>query len=320
MVLLFSTHASVRVENSAASHQETKQPNNRSTTEMLTELRKFENGHLKAWIKIKSMIEKIVSSAYSHAELQNSEVILQAGGRGQRIQPLSDRQPKPLLPVCGMPMIERLIRQFESAGFRKITVITGYGGEAIVEYIESVLKTLPQEIRVRFHHEEVPQGNLGVLGDIDTGMRRALLVFADLVTDLDFVQLLNIHLERGCSTTLASHYEKYRLRLGELSVVDERVTDYQEKPAREFLACSGIAVFEPEVIALARELPRPFGISDLIQASLDRKLSITHWAHGAFWRDVNTKDELQETEVKLTELLAKKTAHVSSKNKVSLNE
>ncbi|VAW84732.1 hypothetical protein MNBD_GAMMA16-2013 [hydrothermal vent metagenome] len=263
------------------------------------------------------MIIKTVNSTCSHEELQNSEVILQAGGRGQRIQPLSDQQPKPLLPVCGVPMIEMLLRQLVSAGFRKITVITGYGRDAIVGHIESLLKVLPQKIRVRFHHEEKPQGNLGVLGDLDIEMRRVLLVFADLVTDLNFVQLLNTHLERGCSTTLTSHYESYRLRLGELSVAGSYVTDYQEKPPKEFLACSGIAVFEPEVIALARELPRPFGISDLIQASLNRKLSITHWIHGAFWRDVNTKDELQEAEAQLTGLLAKKTAHASSHTEVS---
>ncbi len=250
--------------------------------------------------------ETTASSVRCREELLDIEVILQAGGRGQRIQSLSDRYPKPLLPVCGMPMVERLFRQLVSAGLRNITVITGYGRDAIVEHIESLRRVLPQEIRVRFHHEAEPLGNVGALGDIDTGFRRALLVFADLVTDMDFVRLLSVHQERGCSITLTSHYERYRLRLGEINVAGTYVTDYQEKPAKEFLACSGIAVFEPEVSAVAREISRPFGISDLVRECLDSGHSVTHWTHGAFWFDVNTEDELQEAEAKLTGLLARK--------------
>lgn len=245
---------------------------------------------------------------HCNEDFLDSEVILQAGGRGQRIQPLSDLQPKPLLPVCGIPMIEMLFRQIVSAGFRKITVITGYGKDALVEHIESILKLLPHDVRVRFHHEDHPQGNLGALGDIDTGLRSALLLFADLVTDLDFVQLLRVHREKGCNITLTSHYERYRLRLGEICVTGERVTDYQEKPVKEFLACSGIIVFEPEVVKLAREIPKPFGLSDLVQVALGRGHSVAHWAHGAFWHDVNTEDELREAESKLMELQNRKGA------------
>jgi NDP-sugar pyrophosphorylase family protein len=246
------------------------------------------------------------SSVRYREELLDTEVILQAGGKGQRIQPLSERQPKPLLSICGMPMIERLFRQLVSAGFINITVITGYGRDAIVEHIQSLRKGLPGKIRVRFHHEAEPQGNVGALSEIDTGRRRALLVFADLVTDLDFVHLLKIHLERACSITLTSHYEHYRLRLGEINVAGAQVTDYQEKPARKFLACSGIAVLEPAVIAVAHELPRPFGISDLVRQCLDSNHSVTHWRHGAFWLDINTEAELQAAESKLATLLARK--------------
>jgi NDP-mannose synthase len=234
--------------------------------------------------------------------LQDCEVVLQAGGSGQRIQPLSDFQPKPLLPVCGIPMIERLFRQIVSAGFYNITIITGYGKDAITMHIENLVKVLPRNLRVRFYYEHVPLGNLGALGEINTDGKLVLSLFADLVTDLDFVHLLQTHRKRACDITLTSHYEQYRLRLGEITVAGERVIDYQEKPAKEFLACSGIVVFEPIVIKLARELPRPFGLSDLVQAALDKGHAVTHWTHGAFWHDVNTENELQETEAKLTEL------------------
>jgi NDP-sugar pyrophosphorylase family protein len=218
------------------------------------------------------------------------------------MQPLSRRLPKPLVPIGGMPMVERLLRQIVSSGLRCITVVTGSGGDAILEHIESLRDDLPEKTRVRFHHETEPRGNLGALAEIETGAAEVLLVFADLVTNLNFSELLRIHRERGCNVTLASHYEEYRVRLGELGVAGVRVTDYQEKPMKTFLACSGIALFDATAIAVAKEMPRPFGIADLIRACLGRGQYVTHWTHGAFWLDVNTEEEMRRAESKLNDL------------------
>jgi NDP-sugar pyrophosphorylase family protein len=69
------------------------------------------------------------------------------------------------------------------------------------------------------------------------------------------------------------------------------VIGYKEKPEKSFLICSGIAVFEPLALDLV-PADRPIGISDLVCLALERGSQVTHWTHGAFWMDVNSKEDL----------------------------
>ena len=218
-------------------------------------------------------------------------VILQAGGQGERIRSVSGSTPKPLLTVAGMPMVERLLNQILACGFRNVTVVVR-GRDLELKHRLEQLKP-PDTARLRVHSEETPLGNAGILGELEMTRCPALLCFADLVTDMDFATLVRIHFERGCDITLASHHEYHRLTLGELEVNGDDVRRYCEKPTKQFLICSGVVALEPVVIDVARQLPRPFGLSDLVNAALDARCTVTHWLHRSFWIDVNTPELLE---------------------------
>jgi NDP-mannose synthase len=218
--------------------------------------------------------------------------IIQAGGLGQRIRPAAGSIPKPLLAIGGTPMIERLLCQVTAAGIRRITVVLGSQGESVRAHVLRTARSLPDDVHLDFFVENSGLGNAGALGLIDTGNDTALLCFADLVTDLSFATLCAIHAQRGCNVTLTSHYEYHQLSLGELVVEGDAVQGYSEKPRKRFLICSGIALFDANAMAVARRMPRPFGISDLVSTSLREGCSVTHWLHEAYWIDVNTPELL----------------------------
>lgn len=222
-------------------------------------------------------------------ENRDVRVVIQAGGRGERMGALSTELPKPMLRVGGVPMVERLLRQVVGAGYRSVTVITGWLGERIQEHLES-LQDLP-DIELRFHAEQGRRGNAGALADLPADSRPTLFLFGDLVTALDFRSLLQVHHAGGAHATLCSHWESHRVRLGELLVQGEEVTAYLEKPWKNFLICSGIAVFEPEVCAVA-DKNTPMGLSDLVTRAIEQGLRVRHWTHGAFWMDVNAPEDL----------------------------
>jgi NDP-sugar pyrophosphorylase family protein len=217
--------------------------------------------------------------------------IIQAGGAGQRISSVANGLPKPMLAVGGIPMIERLVRQLADSGIGRITVVIGPNGDSIRTRVSRVVESLPR-IRLDFHEERVALGNAGVLAEIDTGHDDVLLCFADLVTDLDFNRLRELHARRGCNVTLTSHWEHHQLTLGELVVEGDTVRGYVEKPRKAFLICSGIALFDARAMAVARTLARPFGISNLVAATISAGCSVTHWEHRAYWIDVNTPELL----------------------------
>jgi 6-phospho-beta-glucosidase len=224
-------------------------------------------------------------------------VVLQAGGRGERLRPLTDSTPKPLCPVCGVPMLERLLRQLVNAGYRSFTVVTGWLAESVKSFVNG-LDDLPPDVEIEFFREDRPLGNLGALTKMPKRAEPILLVFGDLITDLDFLELLRVHRASGADITLASHEETHRLRLGEIVADGERVRRYVEKPVKSFLICSGIALMEAPALGVL-----PFGesagLTDLVNRALANRFRVIHWRHERLWFDVNSLEELDGAEATL---------------------
>lgn len=224
--------------------------------------------------------------------MSDVHAIVQAGGAGQRISAVARGIPKPLLPVGGIPMIERLLQQLTDAGIRRITVVLGGNGLSIRTRVLRYASSVSPPPNLDFFEERVPLGNAGALGEIDTGDADVLLCFADLVTTLDFGRLREVHAQRGPNVTLASHLEHHQLTLGELVAEGDTVKGYLEKPRKAFLICSGIAMFDARAMRVARDLAKPFGLSDVVVAALSAGCHVTHWDHRAYWIDVNTPELL----------------------------
>lgn len=227
-----------------------------------------------------------------------ARAVLQAGGKGSRLLPTTESIPKPLIKVGRVPMVERLMRQFLAIGIREIYVITGWLGEKVEAHIRT-MGDLPSDLSLHFIREDQPLGNFGGMTLLPRRPGPILFSFADLITDLAFQELIGIHQQFRSDITLASHLEKYQLKLGELSVCNEIVTGYHEKPIKEFVICSGIAVFESHVLDLIKP-SHPTGISDLINAALSASLKVSHWSHNSFWMDVNTPELLTIANRELT--------------------
>ena len=96
---------------------------------------------------------------------------------GTRLYPHTVNLPKPLLSVGGVPMVERLVRQFADAGIREITVITGYLAEQVEDHL-SGLRDLPDDLRIEFLREPRPMGNVGALSLLPRDDRPILFALA----------------------------------------------------------------------------------------------------------------------------------------------
>jgi NDP-sugar pyrophosphorylase family protein len=227
-------------------------------------------------------------------ELQEIHALVQAGGQGERIRSVAAGRPKPMVQLGSVSLLERLLRRIIEFGIKRITVVISPRGNAIEQHIAALKKLLPADVCIFIQRELQPAGNAGALGMVDFEGRPALLCFGDLVTELDFGLLFAIHRERGCDITLTSHIESHQLSLGELVVAGDEVQRYQEKPRKQFLICSGIAVFSPRALEVARTLPRPFGLVDLVNTALEAGCRVTHWQHGSYWLDINTPELLDQ--------------------------
>lgn len=182
----------------------------------------------------------------------------------------------------GVTMAGQMMQQIVEAGIRRMTVVTGPQASSIRARLLRLMTMLPP-VEVEFVDERAASGEAGVLAEIDAGDDEVLLCFADPAIELDLAGFMSIHRERRFDVTLASHYEHHQLAPGELEVDGDTVRAYEERPRKDFLICSGVAMFDGRAMAVARTLPRPYGIPLLLRAMLAAGCRVTHWQHGTRW-------------------------------------
>lgn len=132
------------------------------------------------------------------------KTILMAGGRGTRIAELFPNIPKPLIPVAGMPILEREIRSLCAQGFKDIILTVGYLADKIIAYFGDGSQF---GAKIDYFVEESPLGNAGALFRLreKIGDEPFLLLNADAAFDVDFNRMVAFHKNHGGLVTLFTH-------------------------------------------------------------------------------------------------------------------
>lgn len=127
-----------------------------------------------------------------------------AGGRGTRIAELFPNIPKPLIPVAGMPILEREIRSLCAQGFKDIILTVGYLADKIIAYLGDGSQF---GAKIDYFVEESPLGNAGALFRLreKIGDEPFLLLNADAAFDVDFNRMVAFHKNHGGLVTLFTH-------------------------------------------------------------------------------------------------------------------
>lgn len=142
-----------------------------------------------------------------------------AGGRGTRIAELFPNIPKPLIPVAGMPILEREIRSLCAQGFKDIILTVGYLADKIISYFGDGSQF---GAKIDYFVEESPLGNAGALFRLreKIGDEPFLLLNADAAFDVDFNRMVAFHKNHGGLVTLFTHPNSHPYDSG-LIVADE---------------------------------------------------------------------------------------------------
>lgn len=154
-----------------------------------------------------------------------------AGGRGTRISELFPDIPKPLIPIQGIPVLEREIISLRDQGFTDIILTIGYMAEKIQEYFGNGEKW---GVKIEYFVEDKPLGNAGALFFLDL-KEDFLLLNADAVFDVDFNRMVDFHKKHGGLVTLFTHpnshpYDSGLLVARENGEVEKWLAKEDERP------------------------------------------------------------------------------------------
>ncbi len=219
--------------------------------------------------------------------------VILAGGRGARLAPYTTVIPKPLLPVGDRPILEVICRQLARAGFRRITLSLGY----MSGYFKTFLaenRSLRRIVPIDFVEEPEPTGTAGSLASIPDLHGSFLVMNGDVLTNLDYGQLLRTHRDSGAAVTIACHRKAVKIDLGILELgEDDHVTGYVEKPTLSYPVSMGIYAYDEKALAHIR--PGDYlDFPDLVLRLLAAGEKVQAFPSDATWLDLGRHEDLLE--------------------------
>ena len=216
------------------------------------------------------------------------KAVVLAGGRGTRLAPYTTVLPKPLVPVGDRPILEIILRQLAHYGFSDVVLSLGHLGELIEAYVD---RARWPGVRIAFLREEEPLGTAGPLGLVGGLDETFLVTSGDILTSLDYRQLVAHHRRRGAVLTVGIHERRQRLDVGVVELdAQDSVRAYLEKPELCHLVSMGVYVCEPEILRYV--VPRVrLDMPELVARLLAAGRPVVGFRSDAHWLDVGVFQE-----------------------------
>lgn len=215
------------------------------------------------------------------------DAVLMAGGRGERLRPLTIDRPKPLLEVGGKAIIDYNIDSLRANGIRNITVTVNY----LKEQIQAHFDHPRYHGLVRCVEEPGPLGTIGSLSLVE-GLEsdHVLVMNSDLLTTLDFERLYMAHLESGAELTMAVVPYTVSIPFSIIRTEGERVTGLTEKPTYNYFAGAGVYLMDRNAvgrIARGERLDAP----DLVERIIADGGEVGYFPVKGTWIDIGSPDD-----------------------------
>jgi mannose-1-phosphate guanylyltransferase len=215
--------------------------------------------------------------------------VILAGGRGTRLRPYTTTLPKPLVPIGDeFSILEIVLRQLAQRGFLRATIAIGYLGSLIRAYVGDGSQW---GIAVDYVTEEVPLGTMGpVVLNLDKLPEHFLVMNGDILTDLDFADLLGRHSAGRAPLTVGTYRRDVLVDFGVLEVADEQIVAFREKPVLSYSVSMGI--YGLSRTTLERYEPgRPLGFDELVLDLLARGEHPAVYAFSGHWLDIGRPED-----------------------------
>ena len=225
------------------------------------------------------------------AQQRPNWAVVMAGGRGQRLRPITDSIPKPMIRVAGRPILERIVLHLVGFGIRRIYLSVNYMAEVIEEHFQD---GQAHGCEIQYLRESHPLGTAGALSLLPEQPHHPILVLnGDLLTQVHLGELLEFHERERHHATVAVTEYAHTVPFGVVEMEGNRIVDMAEKPSTTWWTNAGIYALSPDVVGRVKrdeELQMPGLIGDCI----GRGESVGAFRIVGDWLDVGRPDELKK--------------------------
>ncbi|MGE7090265.1 nucleotidyltransferase family protein [Lysinibacillus sp. NPDC048646] len=224
---------------------------------------------------------------------KNNLVVLMAGGLGTRLRPLTEKIPKPMLNVGNRPILETIIEGFMQYGFTNFVLSVNYKKEVIQDYFQdgSALG-----VNISYIEEDKRMGTAGALSLLKKNLDSPILVMnGDLLTQVNFEQLLQFHEETEASATMCVREYEYQIPYGVIETEGQQLVSIKEKPMHRSFVNAGIYVLSPDVFEY---IPQGefYDMPDLFKQLMDEQKNVSAFPVREYWLDIGRMADFERAD------------------------
>jgi len=217
------------------------------------------------------------------------QAIILAGGKGTRLFPYTVSIPKPLIPVGDIPIIEIVLKQLASSGFKNIILALGYMADMLQAYIGDGSK---YGLHISCSIEKKPLGTIAPLKLMKNLDENFLVMNGDLLTDINYRKLFDYHIKQKALATIATYTKETKLQLGVLENNSEgRIIRFSEKPVLKNKVSMGIYIFNQSILKYIPD-NKYFGFDSLMYAMIENNDRVFSYEFSGRWFDIGMHDDL----------------------------
>lgn len=231
-------------------------------------------------------------------ELENW-VVLMAGGQGNRLRPLTEDTPKPLLTVGERPILETILSSFASQGFRNFFISVNYKAGMIEDCFGDGSKW---GVNIQYLRETKPLGTAGALSLLPAKPDKPLIVMnGDLLTKVNFRHLLDFHEQQGAQATVCARDYEFQLPYGVLNIQNDQLSGFDEKPVQHFFVNAGIYAISPESLG---EIPNDTfsDMPGLLTKVLEKQKRVVPFLIHEYWLDIGRIADLERANIEFNKI------------------
>lgn len=216
------------------------------------------------------------------------DAVIMAGGRGERLRPLTDGTPKPLLKVGQKPILEHNLCRLRQFGIDDFWITLNYLGKQIEDYFGSGNE---RNIAINYVYENEPLGTIGALSKIKKFEHEIILITnSDILTNIDYEHFFLDFLAHDADFSIVTIPYTVDIPYAVLETNNGHVVNFREKPSYTYYSNGGIYLMKKEVL---NSIPHNsfFNATDLIENLIGQGKKVISYPLMGYWLDIGRMED-----------------------------
>ncbi|SDM10366.1 nucleotidyltransferase family protein [Kriegella aquimaris] len=221
------------------------------------------------------------------------DAVIMAGGRGERLRPLTDSTPKPLLKIGDKPIIEHNIDRLVAFGVDDFWISVRYLGEQIEAYFKDGSE---KNIKTKYLYETKPLGTIGAIANEKEFLHDYILVTnSDILTNLNYEDFFLSFVESEADLSVVTIPYEVNVPYAVLETTNKHVVSFKEKPTYTYYSNGGIYLMKKKILEL---IPQNefFNATDLMEKLIGEGYKVHSYPLRGYWLDIGKHEDFERAQ------------------------